>query len=85
MLDCVPCERRVVAAKLPFAWSHRSALDGQILTFAHHARLPTFDQLMQAPPADVMDVTQACRLFSQALGDTPTDCTKARENDAALA
>lgn len=38
--------------------------------------------------ADVVNfraVTQVWRLCSQALGDKPTDCTKARENDAALA
>lgn len=34
VLDCVPCERRVVAAKLPFAWSHRSALDGHLLSLS---------------------------------------------------
>ena len=43
-------------------------------------------QLAGAGPASrLIDVIQACRPCSQALGDTPTDWTKARENDAALA
>ena len=66
------------------AYRRVTQTDGQFLTFAHRSRLPTLDLLSQAAGTSG-GVTQACRLCSQTLGDTPTVWTKARENDAALA
>lgn len=69
---------------LSVAAGRRTHTDGQFLRFACRYRLLTFDLLMLFAGRS-REVIQSRRSCSQALGDTPTDCRNARENDAALA
>jgi hypothetical protein len=62
----------------------RVAAVGHVLPFAQRSQLLTLEPLVY-PVGRSRALTQDWRSCSQALGDRPTDCTKARENDAALA